>query len=65
MGKATYLKQLRQARGLQQKEVAKAVGVTVQYYCEVENGKVPSLRLTKKLAAFFNEPIESLFRDHF
>lgn len=36
---ATNLKQLREAKGLQQQEMAKLLGYTVQSYNKVENGK--------------------------
>jgi putative transcriptional regulator len=36
---ATNLKQLREAKGLQQQEMAKLLGYTVTSYNKVENGK--------------------------
>lgn len=56
------LKFLRTANGLQQKDVAKAIGVTTSYYGMIEVGtRKPSLATAFKLAKFFNIPVEDIF----
>lgn len=56
------LKFLRTANGLQQKDVAKAIGVTTSYYGMIEVGaRKPSLAIAFKLAKFFNIPVEDIF----
>ena len=34
-----WLKEIRVQRGLQAQEVAKEIGISVSYYCQIENGK--------------------------
>ena len=56
------LKFLRTTNGLQQKDVAKAIGVTTSYYGMIEVGtRKPSLAIAFKLAKFFNIPVEDIF----
>ena len=56
------LKFLRTTNGLQQKDVAKAIGVTTSYYGMIEIGtRKPSLIIALKLAKFFNIPVEDIF----
>ena len=56
------LRELREARGLTQEELAKALGVTRQTIIAIEKGKYdPSLRLAFKIARFFNVKIEDIF----
>ena len=56
------LKFLRTTNGLQQKDVAKAIGVTTSYYGMIEVGtRKPSLVIALKLSKFFNIPIEEIF----
>jgi len=56
------LKLLRTAKGLQQKDVAIAIGVTTSYYGMIEVGtRKPSLVVALKLSKFFNIPIEDIF----
>ena len=56
------LKFLRTANGLQQKDVAKAIGVTTSYYGMIEVGtRKPSLVIALKLAKFFNISVEDIF----
>jgi putative transcriptional regulator len=45
------LKQSREAAGMSQADVARAIGVTQPAYCYFENGdKVPSLPVAKQIA---------------
>lgn len=56
------LRELREARGLTQEELAKALGVTRQTIIAIEKGKYdPSLRLAFKIARFFGAKIEDIF----
>ena len=56
------LRELREAKGLTQEELAKALGVTRQTIIAIEKGKYdPSLRLAFKIARFFNKMIEEIF----
>ncbi|WP_297514863.1 helix-turn-helix transcriptional regulator [Thermococcus sp.] len=56
------LRELREARGLTQEELAKALGVTRQTIIAIEKGKYdPSLRLAFKIARFFGVKIEDIF----
>ncbi|AEH24101.1 helix-turn-helix transcriptional regulator [Pyrococcus yayanosii] len=56
------LRELREARGLTQEELAKALGVTRQTIIAIEKGKYdPSLRLAFKIARFFGVKIEDVF----
>ncbi len=34
-----WLKTIRRERGLQAQEAAKEIGISVSYYCQIENGK--------------------------
>ncbi len=56
------LRELREARGLTQEELAKILGVTRQTIIAIEKGKYdPSLRLAFKIARFFGIKIEDIF----
>lgn len=56
------VKEMREARGLTQKELGEQVRVSRQAINAVETGKFdPSIWLAYDLAKFFNMPIESLF----
>ena len=56
------LRELREAKGLTQEELARALGVTRQTIIAIEKGKYdPSLRLAFKIARFFNVKIEDVF----
>ncbi|MBO8175622.1 MAG: helix-turn-helix transcriptional regulator [Thermococcus sp.] len=56
------LRELREARGLTQEELAKILGVTRQTIIAIEKGKYdPSLRLAFKIARFFEVKIEDIF----
>lgn len=58
------LKELRIQRSLTQEQVAKALGITTSYYGMIEIGtRNPTLKLAKKIADFFNKPIEEIFFD--
>jgi putative transcriptional regulator len=56
------LKLLRVTKNLQQKDVAKAIGVTTSYYGMIELGtRRPSLIIAYRLSKFFNLSIEDIF----
>ena len=56
------LRELREAKGLTQEELAKALGVTRQTIIAIEKGKYdPSLKLAFKIAKFFKVKIEDVF----
>lgn len=56
------LKLLRTTKGLQQKEVAKAIGITTSYYGMIELGtRKPSIVIAHRLSNFFKISIEDIF----
>jgi putative transcriptional regulator len=56
------IRQLRAARGISQKALAEAVGVSRQTINAIETGRyMPSLPLAFALAGFFESTIEALF----
>lgn len=58
------LKELRKSRGLNQDDLARAVGVTRQTVISIENGRyIASLPLAFKLARFFGVSIEDIFKE--
>ena len=55
------IKQLRKAKGLQQKAVAVEVGLDQSNYNKVENGRrEPSVEILQKLAAIFGVTVDNL-----
>ena len=55
------LRELREARGLTQREVANKVFITVSMYSGIETGvKQPSLNVALALAHFFETDVETL-----
>lgn len=55
------LKTAREAAGMSQAEVAKAIGVSQPAYCYMENGdKVPSLPVAKQIAKTLNTSLDYL-----
>ena len=57
------LKQVREARGLTQAQLADRIGVSRKTINTVENGVfVPSTVIALKLAAALDKPVEVLFR---
>ena len=58
----TTLKEIREARGLTQAQLAEMVGVSRKTINTVENGVfVPSTVIALKLAKALGEPVEALF----
>jgi putative transcriptional regulator len=54
---------LRSERGLTQEALADEVGVTRQTIIAIEKGNyTPSVALALRLARFFKEPVESIFK---
>ncbi|MFM6933597.1 MAG: helix-turn-helix transcriptional regulator [Novosphingobium sp.] len=59
---ATRLREVREARGLTQAQLAEAIGVSRKTINTVENGIfVPSTVIALKLAKVLGEPVEALF----
>lgn len=56
------LKQLRESRGIQQKFVAERIGISANYYCQIENGhrNVP-IKLLPKIKEFFGVTLDEIF----
>ena len=53
---------LRTARGLTQKEVAEAIGVTAMALSQYENGiRVPRDEVKIHIARFYNQTVDTLF----
>jgi transcriptional regulator with XRE-family HTH domain len=44
------LREMRKRKGLTQKELAEKIGVSESYICQVENGKMISIKKLDKLA---------------
>ena len=56
------LRELREAKGMTQAQLAEAIGVSRKTVNTVENGVfVPSTIIALKLAAALGEPVEALF----
>ena len=56
------LEALRKARGIQQEELAEALGVSRQTIGSLENGRYnPSILLAFKIARYFGMSIEEIF----
>ncbi|RBY83242.1 helix-turn-helix transcriptional regulator [Blastococcus sp. TF02A-30] len=56
------VRELRQARGLSQEALARAVGVSRQTINAIETGRYdPSLRLAVHLARHFDSTVEEMF----
>lgn len=62
MAVVNNIRVLREERGLMQKEVADALGVSRQTMTAIETGKYnPSLELTLKIGQYFSLPVEAIF----
>jgi len=58
------VRQLREARGMTQKDLSLHVGVSRQAINAIETGKYdPSIRLAFALAQFFSKTVEELFQE--
>ena len=56
------IEEIRKARGVNQEELAKALGVSRQTISSLENGRYnPSIELAYKLSKYFGMPIEEVF----
>ena len=56
------IEEIRNAKGLRQEELAKAMGVSRQTISSLENGRYnPSILLAYKIARFFGLSIEEIF----
>jgi putative transcriptional regulator len=56
------IEELRNAKGVRQEELAKALGVSRQTISSLENGRYnPSIGLAHKVAVFFGLTIEDVF----
>ena len=56
------IEELRKARGVNQEELAKALGVSRQTISSLENGRYnPSVELAYKLSKYFGMMIEEVF----
>ena len=56
------IEEIRKARGVNQEELAKALGVSRQTISSVENGRfTPSVELAYKLSKYFGMTIEEVF----
>ena len=59
-----YLKFMRMKDKKTQREVAEAVGISVRSLSQIELGKqTPCYENMKKLSAFYDVPVETLFTD--
>lgn len=56
------IEEIRKARGVNQEELAKALGVSRQTISSLENGRYnPSIELAYKLSKYFGMTIEEIF----
>jgi len=56
------IEEIRNAKGLRQEELAKAMGVSRQTISSLENGRYnPSILLAYKIARYFDLTIEEVF----
>ena len=56
------IEEIRKARGMNQEELAKALGVSGQTISSLENGRYnPSVELAYKLSKYFGMTIEEVF----
>lgn len=57
------IESLRKKKGYTQEALAQAVGVTRQTIIALEKGNyIPSVLLAMKIARFFKEPVEKIFK---
>ena len=61
------IKEVRKAAGMKQRELAKALGVSVAYISRMERGETPvNLQNLEKISEALNAPIQELVNfDHF
>ena len=58
-----YLKRIREEKGLTQQYIAEKLGISQNYYCDIENGvrqKELKVNILTKLSQVMNVPIETL-----
>ena len=60
----TKLKNLRKERNLTQNELSQKLGFSERYVAKIESGVKPSMEAFKKLAQFFDIPIEYLISEN-
>ncbi len=53
----TILKSTRLVRGLTAEAVAAGAGLDQSYYSKIENGKVPTAQVARKIARFFGNAV--------
>ena len=59
---AEWFKQKRKEKGMLQPEIAKEIGVTTQTIVAVEKGNSLSVKTIRSIAAFFEIPVEKVFK---
>src|SRR5699024_12559773 len=58
------LRKLREERGIKQKFIAKQLGITANYYSQIENGhRLPQVEHLLKLRNIFNISLDEIFFD--
>lgn len=60
----TKLKKLREERHLSQNELSQKLGFSERYIAKIESGVRPSLKAFKKIADFFDVPVEYLISEN-
>lgn len=61
-----YLKKARKELGLRQEDVAKRIGISTNYYCDIENGtrqKELKSGVLSKLSTLLNIPVEKILEE--
>lgn len=62
---SSNLKKLREQRGLKQKFVAERIGISPNYYSQIENGhRYPQVEHLLKLRDIFNVTLDDIFFDN-
>ncbi|EOP78394.1 hypothetical protein IGM_06679 [Bacillus cereus HuB4-4] len=60
--KREWLIKLREDKGLKQLEIAKILGISSNYYCEIEKGKKnPRWNIAMRIAEFFDVSVDNFF----
>lgn len=61
-----YLKQLRKKNNCFQSDIASELGISTNYYCDIENGKRQTkmdVDIVFKLAKIFNVPVDYILTE--
>jgi putative transcriptional regulator len=58
------MKEIRDERGLNTREIAEQIGISYTHYNDIENGRRnPSVELSMEMAKFFDVPLEKFLKE--